>query len=182
VERTFSAQGSIHTKKRNRLLNQSVQDEMCVKFNKRALDRKTDHYEQNTISDINAAAGCVQLLPASELNGAAAQPAVTQSDSDAETDVHSDGEQSVHESTGAHNAGAAAAGPLRSQSQIDDKMRKVLEAYITEHTVTLHCFKKNSRYWNNDRQNALQAALFAGGYVITDAIDMIKQILEEQHD
>ena len=37
VERSFSAQGTVHTKKRNRLLNSSVEREMFIKFNLRLL-------------------------------------------------------------------------------------------------------------------------------------------------
>jgi hypothetical protein len=40
VERTFSAQDAVHTKKRNRLLDESVEEEMFVKFNTRAMQRK----------------------------------------------------------------------------------------------------------------------------------------------
>jgi hypothetical protein len=37
VERTFSAQATVHTKKRNRLLDLSVEQEMFIKFNRQAL-------------------------------------------------------------------------------------------------------------------------------------------------
>jgi hypothetical protein len=37
VERSFSAQGSVHTKLRNRMADRSVQDEMFIKFNSREL-------------------------------------------------------------------------------------------------------------------------------------------------
>jgi hypothetical protein len=37
VERSFSAQGTVHSKKRNRLLNSSVEREMFIKFNLRLL-------------------------------------------------------------------------------------------------------------------------------------------------
>jgi hypothetical protein len=40
VERTFSAQDAVHTKKRNRLLDESVEEEMFIKFNTRAMQRK----------------------------------------------------------------------------------------------------------------------------------------------
>jgi hypothetical protein len=42
VERSFSMQDSIHSKRRNRLLNSSVEDEMFIKFNCRALNKKLD--------------------------------------------------------------------------------------------------------------------------------------------
>ena len=38
VERTFSAQGLVHSKRRNRLLDETVEREMFIKFNSRALD------------------------------------------------------------------------------------------------------------------------------------------------
>lgn len=37
VERSFSAQGNVHTKLRNRMAEQSVQDEMLIKFNSKLL-------------------------------------------------------------------------------------------------------------------------------------------------
>ena len=47
VERSFSAQDAVHTKRRNRLLDESVQMEMFVKFNYRALDKSSIvHHEQ----------------------------------------------------------------------------------------------------------------------------------------
>jgi len=42
VERSFSMQDIVHSKRRNRLLDASVQDEMFIKFNHRALDQKPD--------------------------------------------------------------------------------------------------------------------------------------------
>jgi hypothetical protein len=40
VERTFSAQGKVHTKGRNRLKDESVEAEMFCRFNGAALERK----------------------------------------------------------------------------------------------------------------------------------------------
>lgn len=40
VERTFSAQGAVHTKKRNRLLDDIVEQEMFIKFNTAALQKQ----------------------------------------------------------------------------------------------------------------------------------------------
>jgi hypothetical protein len=40
VERTFSAQDQIHSKKRNRLLDDNVEQELFIKFNHRAIHKK----------------------------------------------------------------------------------------------------------------------------------------------
>jgi hypothetical protein len=48
VERTFSAQGRIHSKYRNRLKDEAVEAEMYVKFNEAALRRKTESKDVGT--------------------------------------------------------------------------------------------------------------------------------------
>jgi len=55
VERSFSAQDAVHTDKRNKLLDKSVQDdsEMFVKFNTRALDRQEKPPELESFSCID---------------------------------------------------------------------------------------------------------------------------------
>ena len=48
VERTFSAQGRIHNKCRNRLKDEAVEVEMYIKFNEAALRRKTEARDVGT--------------------------------------------------------------------------------------------------------------------------------------
>jgi hypothetical protein len=176
VERTFSAQDAVHTKRRNRLLDENVQNEMCVAFNHRALNRaaKTQH-EVLSYS-------CMDLSPDADLDAALAV------DSDAETEEESLAELVVLSPAAAEpaleSAAAAAAGraaPFRSQSMLEGDMRRVLDEYIADHGITLAAFK-NRRYWTGDRQNALQAVLPPAGFVVRDAIAAIKSILEEQHE
>jgi len=61
---------------------------------------------------------------------------------------------------------------------LDADMRLLLENYIAQHAISLESFQRSRRYWNNDRRNALQAALPAGGYVLHDAIAAIRSILD----
>jgi hypothetical protein len=79
-------------------------------------------------------------------------------------------------------ASAAAAPPVRSQSVLEAAMRCLLESYIAQHGITLAVFDRGSRYWNNDRRNALQSALPPGGYMLDDAITSIRDMLEEQNE
>lgn len=177
VERTFSMQGGVHTKRRNRLLDDSVQNEMFVKFNRRALDRAASAPELPSFR-------CVDLSPDIDLEAAAAV------DSDADTEAESLAEPvagalaSAEPASSAIAASAAAAAVSdlpRSQSMLEGDMRSILEEYIAEHGITLVSIA-NRRYWTGDRQNALQVALPPGGYVVKEAIAAIKTILEEQND
>lgn len=172
VERSFSQQDAVHTKRRNRLLDQTVQNELFVKFNRRALDRVASLQQQ--IPSFR----CIDLSPDVDL------VAAVSIDSDAETEAESQAEpvNAAHPLSPASAASAAAAPAVRSQSLLDGDMRSLLDSYIAEHAITLAAFRRNCRYWNNDRRNALQAALPAGGYVVDDAITAIKHILDEQHE
>jgi hypothetical protein len=177
VERTFSAQDAVHTKRRNRLLDENVQNEMCVAFNHRALNRaaKTQH-EILSYS-------CMDLSPDADLDAAVAvdSDAETEDESLAELDVTSPAEaEPALQSAAAAAAAGPAAAPFRSQSMLEGDMRRVLDEYIADHGITLAAFK-NRRYWTGDRQNALQAVLPPAGFVVKDAIAAIKSILEEQH-
>ena len=181
VERSFSAQGAVHTKKRNRLLDHSVQNEMFVKFNRSALDRRVTLPELSSFS-------CIDLSPDIDFS-AALEPS-----SDDETEPEEPVDSAVGASAGnaaASSAAAAAAAvaspaatataPVRSQTILDSEMRQLLERYIEEHHITLVSIA-NRRYWNGDRRNPLQIAIGPGGYLIDYAIAAIKGILEEQHN
>jgi hypothetical protein len=178
VERSFSQQDAVHTKRRNRLLDQAVQNELFVKFNSRALDRPADSHL------LLPSFRCINLSPDADLDAASV-------DSGAETDTESLAEPVSHAAAAAAAAeppsaasasSAAAAAPARSQSMLEGDMRAVLEEYIAEHHITLVAFAARSRYWNNDRRNALQSVLPRGGYVVDDAIASIRSILHEQHE
>jgi hypothetical protein len=53
VERTFSAQAAVHTKKRNRLSNPIVQAEMFLKFNNRMMRGKPDEQEERGVVELD---------------------------------------------------------------------------------------------------------------------------------
>jgi hypothetical protein len=52
VERTFSAQGSVHSKQRNRLLDSRVEAEMFIKFNNTALNKSYKDIKFNNITEL----------------------------------------------------------------------------------------------------------------------------------
>lgn len=169
VERSFSAQDSIHTKKRNRLLDDSVQKEMFVKFNTRALNRE-QHWQLHSAT--------IDLSPDAEFFSAALSDAEV---SDADS-VASSPEEQREEGEGESSAAAAAASrPVRSASALDAEIRAFLTSYIDERGITL----ANCRRWGSDRRNALEDALLhgpSGGCTTDDAILLIREILNEQNE
>ena len=194
VERSFSAQGAVHTKKRNRLLDQSVQTEMFVKFNSAALNKDVHRDPPRpTLVDLSL-----------DIDFAAA--ANSESEHDSETDAGEedpvivlgmDGEEIDEQAAAAaspSSSGAAAAAassssepraPVRSRSELDAAVRTFLEAYIDSHLITL----TNCRRWNSDRRNALEVAIISyreehGAALCTtdDGIEAIKAILNEQNE
>jgi len=169
VERSFSAQGAVHTKLRNRLHDTSVQQEMFVAFNHGALSRQSRDAEWD---------GCIKL------DEAFMQVDTEPDDSDAEEpDVDEDKEQKEEEEpvasssffpSSASAAAAAAAVPHRTQSEINSDNRAFLEEYIAEHRVTL------ATRWNGERTMHLEAAALGrntGGYSTPQLIAQIKLIL-----
>ncbi len=138
VERTFSAQGLVHTKLRNRLLADAVQKEMFVAFNSKPLSNKQPVQRLLTVS-------------ADFLNEA-------DSDTDVEDDEleerksaseESDDEMEVEEPAA---AAAAAAVPLRSRSMIVASNTAFLDEYVRCHPECL------SWRWNTEKDSALEAA------------------------
>jgi len=167
VERSFSAQDSIHTKKRNRLLDDSVQREMFVKFNTRALNRE-QHWQLHSAT--------IDLSP--DVEFFAAPPS---DDEVSEADSVASNQSADEQAEGEPAAAAAAARPVRSASALGEEMRSFLTEYIDQHGITL----ANCRRWGSDRRNALDHALLngpTGGFTTEDAIALIRDILDEQND
>jgi hypothetical protein len=175
VERSFSAQDAVHTKKRNRLLDARVQNEMFVKFNTRALER------QPTLSLSDRAANESDILLSADLDNITA--VAVHSDSDNDSDSSRASTPAVQEEEKEPDVGnaAAAAAVRRSQSDIDGAMHSFLSSYIADHGITLANVKQRT---TRDGRNALEAALLdhgGGCYTTDDAIKAIRALLEEQH-
>ena len=171
VERTFSAQGEVHTKKRNRLLDEAVQQEMFVKFNSRALDREQHYQLPPAVIELSPDADLIPLPSSDESSD------TDESDADeppaAAAAADSDGERSMD-----HNEDEGPIrGPARTASALNAEMHAFLEGYIISRGITLEMCKR----WGVDRTNALEAAIIEaripGAYVAEDCKPIIKQML-----
>jgi len=182
VERSFSAQDSVHTKRRNRLHNRSVQIEMFVKFNHRALQNSSViQLEQRSCREL--------LVDAKDVSNEFSD------DESAVTEVEEElvnlvpiAAAAAAAAAAADSASAAAAlgqAPVRSFSELDDRMRDFLLEFMDKHAITLSTFPR----WKRLRDNKLLLAgalinlPFAGGFMETDALHAMAALLDEQnHD
>jgi len=183
VERSFSAQDAVHTKKRNRLLDSSVQQEMFVKFNSRALDR-AQHQQQRPSATIELDPDIESFLQSKDSDSDSESVATEASDNVGAAGASSsqEGEESVVASGAAAAAAPAApAAPARSLSTLNSQTEAFLEHYIAEHGITRDAISAR-RYWNGDRINALQCAatlnLGLGSATVTDLIKHIAHLLK----
>lgn len=159
VERTFSAQGAVHSKLRNRLGDARVQQQMFVAFNHRALSASTP-----------VRPSCVEVgLDVSFL--------------DMDTESECEGEEELPEEKQPAmqqlfpEAAPAAAAPLRSQSEINADNRAFLETYIRDNDV------QPGQRWGAVRLTHLEAAAIGnntGGYSTEQLVQQIKRILHER--
>lgn len=178
VERSFSAQDSVHTKRRNRLLDRSVQTEMFVKFNHRALENSSViQYDQRGWKEL--------LVEQNDEDESSDQESVA-------TDVEDEPVEPAFAPAAAAETAPAAAGsfadtagqaPVRSFSEIDDGMRTFLLDFMDRHGVTLSTFPR----WRRLRDNKLilggelTRLPFAGGFMEKDALAAMAALLDEQN-
>jgi Protein of unknown function (DUF 659)/hAT family C-terminal dimerisation region len=143
VERTFSAQDAIHTKKRNRLLDMTVQASMFIAFNHRQMgaDPSTAAYA------CRPSTGTVEL-------SLDFMDADTESDSEDESPPPAADDANVNSGDESVAAPAAAADELRrTHSEIDAGTRAFLERFIQQQP-----WVKVGMRWSEDRVGLLEAA------------------------
>jgi hypothetical protein len=146
VERTFSAQDSIHTKKRNRLHDNTVQASMFIAFNTRAMNASSNviHVPQ----EVELALDFMDTDTESE----------DSSSSDEEEQKGGEIPQGRHEmileevSDDNIPPRGDSEELCRTFSEIAAGTREFLERYITENEINL------KTRWTSDRVNALEAA------------------------
>jgi hypothetical protein len=163
VERTFSAQGAVHTKLRNRLHDRSVQQEMFVAFNHRALSGVPIASETTPVVELR-----VEFLDTD-----------TESDSDEELEEaeHEPEHPSDEEVDLSFTSAAAAAAPAaahRTQSAINADNRAFLLQYIVDNGIC------PSTRWSADRMSHLEAAALghnSGGYSTQQLIRQVRELL-----
>lgn len=158
VERTFSAQDSIHTKKRNRLVDASVEANMFVAFNHRPLQNENPS-ETRPPSTV-------------ELSLEFLEPAVEEQDDDAEEELLvTEPDDSDEEMP---DASSPAAAPVRSHTEINAGTVVFLRAYITENAITL------TTRWTAEKVNHLEQEAMEknpGGNSTAELIGEIKKLL-----
>ena len=161
VERTFSAQSAVHTKKRNRLLSTAVEAEMFVKFNARALK----------VREAQPVFGSVRELTDSESDSedelfveeGIASDASTSDEDQAETEQLEQKEQQrvqvvAPPAASAAAAASSAAPPTASQRRA---ARRASSIVFTEVNSFVAWFIDELRIsastaWNSDLRNSLQ--------------------------
>ena len=166
VERSFSKQDAIHTKKRNRMKDEVIERDMFISINGQALKQHV-HHRPPTI-DLPPFIDITE--PIDEDN------TLTDTDSSGAED-----DSSLVASSSSSSSSAAAQSLHRTQSGIELTMRTFLESYIGQNGLTLSKCKR----WTQDRRNHLEAALIqeaSGLFTTDDAIAAIKEILAEQSE
>ena len=165
VERSFSRQGQVHSKTRNRLADDSVQVHMCVAFNTRALAKGdtaattgSESAEQELLDDDDTIRGTALLsqhyLPNEELAAADMEEDENTAEVLGEFDVEELEEEGVEEEEQKEEQ--------KSQS-MDERIDEVIERFCQQTHVT-QGFK-----WNGPREQLLELlTIEAGLHVLTD--------------
>ena len=152
VERSFSMQDVVHSDRRNRLLNSSVQDEMFIKFNHRALGKTDDtggcvfELNEEYEAEYTTTAFNSDITPQAEADPNLADAAVA-------LILHSDSEEKQDN----NNACEPETMPV-------DTVAAFITQYIRDHHITA------SYKWNSDKLNALEGAAIASSIADTSAV------------
>jgi len=138
VERTFSAQGLVHTKLRNRLLDDAVQKEMFVSFNKAAISNKP----------------LVQrpLVTTEEFMEDADFDTDIEDSEEEDEEVESAAEEESKDEVGEQPAAAASAVSMRSRSMVVASNTAFIDEFVNANPLCL------SWRWNDEKNSALEAA------------------------
>ncbi|MGA8137581.1 MAG: DUF domain-containing protein [Pseudomonas gingeri] len=156
VERTFSAQGAVHTKLRNRLCDERVQQEMFVSFNHRALSKATAASSTGGVVALDENFMEVDTEPEDEDEEEEAEQPMSEEEEEKEA------------------ADTPHADVMRTQSEINADNRAFLEDFIERHCITL------DTRWGEVRRVQLDAEALnnnPGGYTTNQLIEQIKRIL-----
>ena len=191
VERTFSKQGLVHSKLRNALSAQSVQAQMFIAFNYRALARRAKQVDSKLEDDdveLNAAydnsfhttnlflarlsddairAVLDEPVPAGV--DAEAQPVEMEQDQEeedekAQAEEYGDDEEVVENEAKAEEEEKdeeEAEEEPEQKAEREDPIRAFIREYVSAKRIT-HGFR-----WGGDAMNTLQATLIAKGLTIT---------------
>jgi hypothetical protein len=174
VERSFSAQGAVHSKIRNRLGDQTVEDEMFVSFNHNALNKIPHPKPAPRASELEIEKDFME--PDEVGSDAETESELSDPDPDDESNSNSSdqGEEQEEEQPEPDVVQV-----MRSQSEVNQANREFLSTFIKENKITL------KTKWTSDPTNALEAAAERknpGGYSTPQLIQQIKYLLKHHAD
>ena len=161
VERTFSAQDAVHTKKRNRLQHHTVEQEMFVRFNTRALDRQQQFRHSSTN----------ELLidhTADTTHDSDDDEAMEEKRDDSDIEM----EEAHHAAAASSSAAAVAAAPIRSHSELLTLGDEWLLKYAESRGIVA------GYKWSREDKNAIEAAALSAPFTLGTGQDMVKRIAE----
>lgn len=184
VERSFSKQGLVHSKLRNALSAESVQAQMFIAFNHRALARRAQQVDPKADEgdvELNAAYESssyttdlfLARLPDDAIRAAAEEPASPPQDADAspvDMEVDQEDEEEAHaEKYGEDEEEAKDERDLEVMDEEQPEIRAepvnpitvFIREYVSEKRIT-HGFR-----WGGDAMNTLQAALISKNLAVT---------------
>jgi hypothetical protein len=159
VERTFSTQAAVHTKRRNRLLGQAVENEMMLRWNSRAFN--TDVVAAaafGSCSEMNqewTSADDVGLYGQEEME----EIAVTtdeEEEQESALDMQDDDDEEPHVDCEAAASAAAAASSSRRVRRTASVVFTDVAAFVKWFALEYNVL--SSSVWNADMRNALQHA------------------------
>ena len=149
---------------RNRLQHHSVEQEMFVRFNTRALD-KQQQFQHSSTSELLIDHTAVSID--SDEEGEEKQQ--EECDSDHDVDMADAPPPPLAASS---SAAAAAAAPIRSRSELDALGDEWLLQYARDHNILA------STKWGREMRNAVEAAALSVRFPLGTGADMVKRIHE----
>jgi len=170
VERTFSKQGLLHSKTRNSLGEDTLQAEMFVAFNRRALENVdpqagawVELADDDEVSYTTKA--FLSRLADSDISEAPNGQLVNEEQ--AVRGRQAEGKDEKSEEKDAEMEAPEDEKEDKEREPPTDAVKAFIQKYVEDHHVT-------SRYrWGNDKMNSLQAAIIAAG--LYDVAEVMKQ-------
>jgi hypothetical protein len=171
VERTFSAQDAIHTKKRNRLHDSSIEASMFIAFNHRSMTRASQPHEKPCPESATKELSLEFMDTDTEMELPESEDEKLDTEEEKKEDVKLNWREDVDVEMAGEGSEAAVA--MRTQSEIDHDNRSFLEEFIAKHHIT---------EWRGAYLLQLEAAALnhnVGGYSTKDLVLQIKSILRD---
>lgn len=187
VERTFSAQSAVHTKKRNRLHGATVEAELFLKFNSRLLrqdsaaassgscDAMDDDFDAEEHGDLFADEELPEVVLSTDDEQEEEQEEAQATAMDADQKEQEEVPQDDCEAAAAAAASANSRRAKRARSVTFSSVPEFIQWFIAEHGIT------PSFRWNSDARNTLQAAASSrckGGPSTKELEEQIKAALQ----